>query len=110
MGDRVISLINRLHYMATAQVFCNNGQSTCDTGLPTVTANNSALTTVLQLGFGIIGGIALIMVIISAISFVISSGEEQKVKQARETLLYALIGLVVCICAEVVVTFVLSNV
>jgi hypothetical protein len=87
---------------------CHNGK--CSTGLPTVAASSGALKTILQIGFGVIGGVALIIIIISAMSFITSGGDEQKVKQARETLLYALIGLAVCVSAELVVTYVLNNV
>ena len=109
MNYVLLRLHQLIYFSDTAQVNCN-GSSTCDTGLPTVSANSASLHTILQFAFGVIGGIALIFVVISALRFVIAGGESQDVARARETLIYALVGLVVCLSAELLVTFVLNNV
>jgi hypothetical protein len=83
--------------------------TTYQTGLPTVSADNG-VRTVLQLVFGVVGVLALLIIIISALRFVLSGGDPQSVATARNTIIYAVIGLVVAISAEVIVTYALSHV
>ena len=101
------SIYSVLTGFATAQVQCNQG-ATCDTGLPTVATSN--ITFILQLVFGIIGVLAFLIIIISALRFVLSGGDPQSVATARNTIIYAVIGLVIAISAEVIVTYVLNHV
>ena len=39
-----------------------------------------------------------------------SSGDAGKVKKAKDTILYGIIGLVVCVLAFAIVNFVISNI
>lgn len=55
------------------------------------------------------GAIAVIMIIFAAFRFVKSSGDSAKVTAARETIIYALIGLVVIVLARVITGFVISK-
>lgn len=57
-----------------------------------------------------IGGIvAVIMIIIGGIRYVTSNGEQAHVKGAKDTILYAVIGLVVTILAYSIVYYVTKN-
>ncbi|MBR3248613.1 hypothetical protein IKF89_01110 [Candidatus Saccharibacteria bacterium] len=56
----------------------------------------------------IVGIIAVIMLIIGGIKYVISGGDAKKVTDAKNTVLYAIIGLVVCFLAFAIVNFVIS--
>ena len=95
-----------LTHTATATVSCNQG-AVCDTGLPKV--NGGQITNILQIVFGVAGALALLIIIIAALRFITSNGDPQGVAQARNAIIYAAIGLVVCIFAEVIVSFVLTN-
>jgi hypothetical protein len=57
-----------------------------------------------------IGIIAVISIIIGGIKYVTSDGDAGKVKQAKDTILYSVIGLIVAMLAFAIVTFVVSNV
>jgi phosphotransferase system glucose/maltose/N-acetylglucosamine-specific IIC component len=57
----------------------------------------------------ITGIAAMILIIISAIKFVTSGGDSQKVSSARGSLINALIGIVITIVAQAIVVFVLNN-
>ncbi len=81
-----------------------------NTGLPNVTAGSDQLSKVLQIVFGIIGAVALIWVIIAGLQFVTSQGDPQATAKARQTIIYAIIGLVIALSAEVIVKFVLGRV
>ncbi len=56
----------------------------------------------------IVGIIAVIMLIIGGIKYVVSGGDSKKVTDAKNTVLYAIIGLVVCFLAFAIVNFVIS--
>ena len=56
----------------------------------------------------IVGIIAVIMLIIGGIRYVISGGDSKKVTDAKNTVLYAIIGLVISFLAFAIVNFVIS--
>lgn len=56
----------------------------------------------------IVGIIAVIMLIIGGIRYVISGGDSKKVTDAKNTILYAIIGLIVAFLAFAIVNFVIS--
>ena len=99
--------------LASAIVQCNGvGASAqgCDTGLPSVSANNATLQVILQTVFGIAGGTAVIIIIVSAIRLSASQGNPQEATKARSAIIYAAAGLVAALSAELIVTFVLGNI
>lgn len=57
----------------------------------------------------IVGIIAVIMLIIGGIKYVVSGGDAKKVTDAKNTVLYAIIGLIVCFLAFAIVNFVISS-
>ena len=56
----------------------------------------------------IVGIVAVIMLIIGGIKYVISGGDAKKVTDAKNTVLYAIIGLVITFLAFAIVNFVIS--
>jgi hypothetical protein len=97
------------YFSSTAQIPCDSGVN-CDTGLPTVSASSGNLQLILQLLFGALGAVAIIMILIGAIQFIASGGDPQSVAKGRSTIIYSLVGLLVCISAELIVTFILTNI
>ncbi|MEO5499573.1 MAG: pilin [Candidatus Saccharimonadales bacterium] len=57
----------------------------------------------------IIGAVAVIMIIIGGIRYVVSGGDQGAVTGAKNTILYAVVGLVVAIMAYAIVNFVVSK-
>lgn len=57
----------------------------------------------------IIGAISVIMLIIGGIRYVVSGGDTTKVQEAKNTILYAIVGVVVAILAYAVVNFVIQS-
>ena len=53
--------------------------------------------------------ISLIVVIVGALRYVLSGGNPQATNAAKDTILYAVIGLVVALLAYAIVNFVLTN-
>lgn len=58
----------------------------------------------------IVGVVAVIMIMVSGIKYMTSGGDSQKVSSAKDTLVYALIGVAVVVLAQFLVRFVLSQV
>lgn len=56
----------------------------------------------------IVGIVAVIMLIIGGIRYVVSGGDAKKVTDAKNTVLYAIIGLVICFLAFAIVNFVIE--
>ena len=56
----------------------------------------------------IVGIVAVIMLIIGGIRYVTSGGDSKKVTDAKNTVLYAIIGLIVAFLAFAIVNFVIS--
>lgn len=59
---------------------------------------------------GVVGFVAVVMIIVGGISFITSQGDSGKVTKAKNTVLYGIIGLVVALLAFAIVNFVLSSV
>jgi len=57
----------------------------------------------------IAGGAAIILIVISGIRFMTSSGDAEKVRNARSTLIGALIGLAVIVLARALIVYILNQ-
>lgn len=71
---------------------------------------NSLIKTVLNILSLAVGIIAVIMVIVAGLKYITSQGDSNSVNSAKNTLLYAVVGLVIVALAQVIVRFVLSRV
>lgn len=56
----------------------------------------------------IAGIVAVIMIVVAGFMYVLSGGESQKINQAKNTIIFALIGLAVIILAKFIIVFVVS--
>lgn len=72
-----------------------------------VTGNN--VNNILQVVFGTMGAIALIIIIIAGIKFMTSQGNPDNLTKARNTIIYAAVGLAVSLGALTIVTFVVGR-
>lgn len=70
----------------------------------------SNVTNVLQLVFGLAGAIALVVITLAGLQYVLSQGNPQSAAKAKDTILYAIVGLALCIFGYAIVTFVLDRV
>ena len=57
----------------------------------------------------LIGAISVIMLIIGGIRYTVSNGDSSAVQSAKNTIMYAIIGVIVAILAYAVVNFVVGN-
>jgi hypothetical protein len=56
----------------------------------------------------ILGAIAVVMIVIGGIRYATSNGDSGSIKTAKDTILYAVIGLIAAIMAYAIVNFVVS--
>lgn len=69
----------------------------------------SVIQNILNVVIGLSGIIAVIFIVVGGISFITSSGDAGKIKKAKDTVLYAVIGLIVCALAFVIVNWVVGS-
>ncbi|MBR2543855.1 hypothetical protein IKF04_00975 [Candidatus Saccharibacteria bacterium] len=65
------------------------------------------VTSVINNVIAVLGLVCVVVMIIGGVNYMISSGDAGKVKKAKDTILYGLIGLVVCVLAYALVNFVI---
>lgn len=70
---------------------------------------NGVFITITNILLFVIGAIAVVMLIIGGIRYVVSSGDQNAVTSAKNTILYAIIGIVVAFLAYAAVNFVTSQ-
>ncbi len=56
-----------------------------------------------------IGVATVIVIIVGGIMYTVSAGDPQKVQRAKSVILYALIGLVIAVAAQLIILFVLDR-
>lgn len=57
----------------------------------------------------IVGAVAVIMIVIGGLRYVISGGDAAQVQSAKNTILYALVGIIIAILAYAAVNFVIAS-
>lgn len=75
-----------------------------------LTGNNGIIVKATNLIALVAGAVAVIMIIIGGIKLITSNGEASSIAEARKTIIYALIGIVVIVLAKTIITFVVSRV
>jgi hypothetical protein len=81
-------------------------QTNLENPFPTVNAGSSFISTLLNIVFGIIGAIALLFIVIGGFRYVISTGDPKNTAKAKNTIIYALVGILVSLSAIGIVNFV----
>ena len=103
----------------TPAVFAANGINICSNGNENSvycknkntgeTQVNGIIKTIVEVLLTAVGAISIIMIVIGGIMFALSSGDAQKAAKARNTVLYAVVGLIVSIFASAIVNFVFNR-
>lgn len=90
-----------------ACVIAGSGAVGCGKGLlePGGFVNNAINTVIF-----IIGALSVIMIIIGGLRYVLSGGDAAGLKSAKDTILYALVGLVIALLSFGIVGFVITRV
>lgn len=86
----------------------NDAAGSNQTASPETTLN-STVTHVVSVLTVVVGVIAVIMIIIAGLRYTASAGNPEAAKEAKNTILYAVIGLVIVAMAQIIVHFVLNR-
>ena len=89
----------------------NYGDTTSTTCDQTAgTKASTLLADVINIFSMVVGVIAVIMIIIGGLRYITSTGDSGNINSAKNTILYAIIGLVVVALAQIIVNFVLAKI
>ena len=67
------------------------------------------ISTIINVLLGLIGVVAVIMLIYGGFRYVLSAGNEKATGAAKDTILFAIIGIVVAVLAFAIVNFVIGS-
>lgn len=67
------------------------------------------IITIINAVIAALGIVAVVIIIIGGVGYMTSSGDAGKVKKAKDTILYGIIGLVICVLAFAIVNWVISG-
>lgn len=87
----------------------DDGTSTGDCSPSAGTDVSSVLKDVINIFSLIVGAVSVIMIIIGGFRYITSGGESSNVSGAKNTLIYAIVGLVIVVFAQIIVQFVLAK-
>lgn len=78
----------------------------CNTGEAAV---NNVIKAVVDTLSVVVGIVAVIMIVIGGFKYITSSGDSSNIQSAKNTILYAIVGLVIVALAQAIVAFVLGR-
>lgn len=102
---------------AAIQARCPDGRTTSDlskcSGLKN--SNNTSdlmgsFNTIINVSLGLIGFLAVAVIIYGGVQYMTSAGDSNKVTSAKNTIMYGVIGLIIALLAFAIVNFVLANI
>lgn len=85
------------------------GSANCGAPSGNNTTVNSIIATVINIISFIVGVVAVVMIMIGGFKYITSSGDSSNIQSAKNTILYAIVGLVIVATAQIIVRFVLNN-
>lgn len=87
----------------------SNGSTVCQGNQDTIVGNDGVITRVANV-VAVVGGIlAVIMLIIGGLMFILGRGDAGRIKIARETIVYSVVGLVVIVLARAIVAVLIGT-
>jgi uncharacterized membrane protein len=91
------------------QCGAQNASGDCQSPAKAETDASATIKKLLNLFSAAVGVIAVIMLIIGGFRYITSAGDEAGAKSARNTIIYAIVGLVIVALAQFIVKFVITN-
>ena len=70
---------------------------------------HTTISTPISWAFWLLAAISVIMIIVGGIRYITSQGNQQQLQSAKNTVLYAVVGLVVAIAARAIVMLVVDS-
>lgn len=97
-------------FASTKADLCNgieaaSGSSSCGSS----GSISNLLTTIVNIISLVIGVVAVIMILVAGFKFMTSGGESSKVAEAKNSLIYAIVGIVVVALAQIIIRYVVNR-
>lgn len=80
-----------------------------DVGVPKVDASESTVSGIVSAVLMVIGAVAVIFIVLGGIKYSMSQGDSGSIQKAKDTILFAVIGLVIAMVAFAIVNFVVGR-
>lgn len=93
-----------------SQIDVDIGTGPDQINIPQTTTGDSTITTVLSLVFGVMGAVAFLIIVVAGLRFTLSRGDPGALNKARNTIIYAAVGLVLAMLAFTIVRFTARNI
>ena len=102
-------MIDKLKIFAVAN---NTGVKINRVGNDTIKNENLAdnVKNIINAVIGVLGLVCVVVMIIGGVNYMTSSGDAGKVKKAKDTILYGVIGLIICALAFAIVNWVVGGI
>ena len=84
------------------------GNTICKSRTQKLFGPGSIWTNIVNTMIFVVGAVSVIMVVVGGLKYTLSGGDSSGIKSAKDTILYAIIGLVIASFAYSIVNFVLS--
>lgn len=88
---------------------CKDAKKKQDSKDNSIYGPNGIITKIVNILAVIIGVTAVIIIIVAGIQYMLSTGDATKVNNAKNTILYAVVGLVVALLARTIVLFIIDG-
>ncbi len=98
-----------LAYASPTSDACSGAVGNAGCAAPSGADLGTGLKSVANILIFVVGAVSVLMIIIGGLRYVLSGGDSAGVKSAKDTILYAIIGLVVALVAYGIVNFVLRS-
>jgi len=85
------------------------GSTACVNDSSAGTTLGNIINTVINVFSIIVGAVSVIMIIVGGFRYITSGGNDQSIAGAKNTIIYALIGLVIVVLAQVIVHYVINR-
>ena len=70
----------------------------------------SSIMGIINAALAVLGVVCVIIIVFGGVQYMTSTGEAAKVKKAKDTILYGVIGLIICALAAVITNSVIANI
>ena len=80
-----------------------------NTGKDKITGSDGVIATIFKWVIRLVGILSVIMIMVGGFRYIVSNGDSNSLKGAKDTILYALVGVVIALFAQVIARFVLAN-
>ena len=71
---------------------------------------NNIVKPIMQALILVIGGVSVLIIVIGGLMYILSAGDANNTKRAKDTIMYAVIGLAVALFAQAIISFVIGAV